>query len=83
MGVADRPFTRIGKFPQAVFAPAGGWNWAVAKHSCVRLPFVSYNGERWRFYLGWRERGNFGAKVNFGRLPASDPKPETPAAPTK
>ena len=77
IGVADKPFTRSGKFPQAVFAPDGGWNWAVTKHSCVRLPFVSYNGERGRFYLGWRERGNFGGKVNFGRLKTADHTPQT------
>ena len=82
-GIADKPFTRTGKFPDAVFAPDGGWNWAVTKHKWVRLPFISFNGERWRFYLGWRERGNFGGKVNFGKLPAPDPKPQTPDPTTK
>lgn len=77
IGIADKPFTRTGKFPDAVFAPDGGWNWAVAKHKWVRLPFVSYNGERWRFYLGWRERGNFGGKVNFGKLKTTDSRPQT------
>lgn len=77
IGIADKPFTRTGRFPNAVFAPEGGWNWAVARHQCVRLPFLSYHGERWRFYLGWRERGNFGGKVNFGRLKTTDYRPET------
>jgi hypothetical protein len=71
IGVADKDLTRTGKFPGAVFAPEGGWNWASAKHKWLRLPFVSFNGERWRFYLGWRERGNFGGKINFGKLPSS------------
>ena len=78
IGIADKPFTRAGKFPDAVFARDGGWNWSVARYKCVRLPFISFNGERWRFYLGWRERGNFGGKVNFGKLPSPDPKPKTP-----
>ena len=69
IGVADKPFTRTGKFPDAVFAPDGGWNRAVARYGWLRLPFVSFNGERGRFYFGWRERGNFGCKVNWGKLP--------------
>lgn len=83
IGIADQPFTRDGKFPNDVFARDGGWNWAVAKHAWLRLPFISFNGERWRFYFGWRERGNFGAKINFGRLPAPDPKSQFPAPTTK
>ena len=78
LGVADREFTRTGKFPEAVFAPDGGWNWAVTRCGWVRLPFLSFNGERGRFYLGWRERGNFGGKVNFGKLPTPDPRRQTP-----
>lgn len=76
IGIADKCFTRTGKFPDAVFAPDGGWNWAVARYGWLRLPFVSYNGERWRFYLGWRERGNFGGKINFGRLKTTDSRPQ-------
>ena len=78
LGVADREFTRTGKFPEAVFAPDCGWNWAVTRCGWVRLPFLSFNGERGRFYLGWRERGNFGGKVNFGKLPTPDPRRQTP-----
>jgi hypothetical protein len=78
IGIADKPFTRDGRFPKDVFARDGGWNWAIAKHKWLRLPFISYNGERWRFYLGWRERGNFGGKINIGRLPPApaDPSPK-------
>ena len=78
IGVADKPFTRTGKFPEAVFAPDGGWNWAMTRHRWVRLPFVSYNGTGGRFYLGWRERGNFGGKGNFGKIPPPDRGPRTP-----
>ncbi len=77
IGFADKPFTRTGRFPKAVFAPDGGWNWAVSRHGWVRLPFISFNGEWGRFYFGWRERGNFGFKINLGKLPAADPKTQT------
>lgn len=78
IGVADRPFTRSGKFPEAVFAQDGGWNWAVTRCGWLRLPFLSFYGARVRFYLGWRERGNFGGKVNFGKLPVPNAKPKKP-----
>lgn len=29
----------------------------------VPLPFVSYQGNGLQFYVGWRERGNFGIKI--------------------
>lgn len=79
VGVADKPFTRTGRFPETVFAPGGGWNWAVARHKWVRLPFVSFNGKWCRFYVGWRERGNLGCKVNVGRLAAPDHRRQNPA----
>jgi len=27
------------------------------------LPFVSYRGRKWKWYVGWRERGALGGKV--------------------
>ncbi len=65
VGVSDRDITRTGRFPGAVFAPGGGWNWAVSRHRWCPLPFVSFEGKRGRFYLGWRESGNLGGKINF------------------
>jgi hypothetical protein len=63
IGVAHLPTLRTGRYPQDVFSPAGGWNWAVTHVSkWLRLPFVSYIG-RCKFYFGWRERGNFGIKL--------------------
>lgn len=60
------PFASVGDFPNDVFAPGGGWN------RCTRIgangrryPFVSYAG-RVKFYVGWRERGNFGIKLVRG-----------------
>lgn len=64
IGVADQNFIRYGRAPEAVFAPGGGWNWAVIQKGWLRLPFVSYEGKKVRFYALWRERGNFGLKVN-------------------
>ena len=66
IGVSDKPVTRTGRFPGAVFAPGGGWNWAVTRYRWRLLPFISYEGRLARFYLGWRESGNFGGKLNLG-----------------
>jgi len=37
-----------------VFSSMDRWN--------IVLLFISYNGERIRWYIGWREYGNFGIK---------------------
>lgn len=63
IGVAGKPFVRTGKFSQDVFNPDGGWNLAVTAYKWFRLPFVSYLGRSVKFYIGWRERGNFGFKL--------------------
>ena len=65
IGVADKEFERTGRYPDAVFNPHGGWNWAVCRHRCVRLPFLSFQRGAFKFYFGWRERGNFGIKLTF------------------
>lgn len=65
VGIADKQFTRIGRYPAAVFKPSTGWNWAVCKYRWFRLPFVSYHNGRFKFYCGWREHGNFGVKMNL------------------
>lgn len=63
IGVHDKDFVRRGKEPGAVFRRGGGWNWAVIEHGYLRLPFVSYEGRHVRFYALWREKGNFGLKL--------------------
>ena len=78
IGVSDKDITRTGKHPGAVFAPGGGWNWAVTRHRWIPLPFVSFDGKRCRFYLGWRESGNFGGKVNLTKR-SSPPVSARPA----
>ena len=66
IGIADKDFTRVGRYAKEVFSPeASGWNWAVIQYQWLRLPFISYHCKYFKFYLGWRERGNFGAKLNF------------------
>ena len=65
IGIADREFEQTGRFPGTVFNPNGGWNWTVCRYRWLRLPFISYKGPRVSFYIGWRERGNFGVKLNF------------------
>jgi len=65
IGIADKKFRRSGHYPDQVFNPHGGWNWAVCKYKWARLPFVSFQKHKFAFYLGWRERGNFGIKLTF------------------
>ena len=65
MGIADKRFTRKGRFPAEISNPNGGWNWAVCHYKVLRLPFVDYRRGGFEFYWGWRERGNLGLKLNF------------------
>jgi len=65
VGVADKKFRRVGKYPDRVFNPHAGWNWTVCKYKWLRLPFISYHQRAFSFYLGWRERGDFGARLTF------------------
>jgi hypothetical protein len=70
VGIKDKSnspqYRRYGRFPSEVFAPEPGWNYAFIRYGRLTLPFVSYWNEDLKVYLGWRERGNLGAKVNFG-----------------
>mgnify|MGYP003352523918 CR=1 FL=1 len=75
IGVADREFKRTGLHPENVFAPGSGWNFAVIRCGICPLPFVSYHGRYCETYFGWRERGNFGMKLNFRRREISSAKP--------
>lgn len=81
IGVADKPFERVGRHPKDVFNPEGGWNLATSRHRCWRLPFISYTRGRFATYWGWRERGNFGVKLTFRRQhkPATVSLPSSPA----
>ena len=68
IGLADKTFHRSARFPGEVFNPHNhGWNWAVCQYKWVRLPLLSYHRRHFQFYIGWRERGNFGAKLTFDK----------------
>ena len=83
IGGADKKTVRYGVYPTLVGNPNGGWNFAVTRRRIVYLPFIDYKRHRFEFYCGWRERGNFGMKLNFRqKLPSPappNPKPQ-PAA---
>lgn len=58
-----KPFISYGTAPYDVFNPAGGWNRVTRLSASGRkYPFISYIGHV-KFYIGWRERGNFGIKL--------------------
>jgi len=70
IGIADKTFVRKGSDPERVFSPQPGWSWAVCEYKWLRLPFISYwSGGGFNFYLGWRNRGQFGFEFKF-----SEPK---------
>jgi hypothetical protein len=58
-----KPFTSEGDYPNDVFSPVVGWNNVIRIGSNgKRYRFISYIGAV-KFYIGWRERGNFGLKL--------------------
>ncbi|MBX7211012.1 MAG: hypothetical protein K1X78_22090 [Verrucomicrobiaceae bacterium] len=72
IGIADKKTTRTGLYPDDVFRPGGGMNFAVSRWHCLFFPFASYHDRHISTYIGWRQRGNFGAKLNIrwqGRPP--------------
>jgi hypothetical protein len=81
IGIADKESVRSGRYPDKVGNPRGGWNFAVSSRCILFLPFIDYKHGRFEFYSGWRERGNFGMKLNF-REKLSEPPPQNhPASP--
>jgi hypothetical protein len=74
IGIADKPFTRIGRFPARADNPGGGWNWAMCRRKRLRLPFIDYHRGRFEFYCGWRNGGNFGIKLNFAQAKRREAK---------
>lgn len=66
IGIADKEFVRTGRHPEHVFKPGGGLNWAMSfRRWHPPLPFVSWQSRHLSTYFGWRERGNFGMKLNL------------------
>jgi hypothetical protein len=72
IGIADHEFVRSGGYPGLNSDPDGGWNFAVSKYKWRRLPYASYWRGRFEFYIGWRNRGNFGIKISFSREKESE-----------
>ncbi len=66
IGLADIPesdYTRRGRYPFTNFNPYMGWNFTAITYKWLWLPFISYEGEFGKFYIGWRDRGAFGFKL--------------------
>ena len=68
VGIGDKSFTRVGRYPGTISNPNGGWNWAACRHGYWRYPSIVYDRHRFHFYFGWRRGGNFGMKFNFTPL---------------
>jgi hypothetical protein len=68
IGIGDKTFTRVGRYPGTISNPNGGWNWAVIRYGYWRFTAVTYDRHRFHFYCGWRRGGNFGMKFNFTPL---------------
>ena len=69
IGIGDKKSVRSGRYPTKISNPKGGWNYAVSQRHILYLPFIDYKNGRFEFYFGWRERGNFGIKLNFRQAP--------------
>ncbi len=65
IGVADKEIVRSGHYPEQDFNPHGGWDFEVARRRLVLLPYISYERNWSRFYLGWRKHGAFGVEWRF------------------
>ena len=71
VGVNDRNYQVVGRTPVMTvqrndLRPVEtGWQWSVIKLGALRLPFVSYSGEKVVWYLGWQPSGFFGTKFNL------------------
>ena len=67
LGVADKKFSVRGEYREHVVNPNGGWKRQTVIYKKLKLPFISYAGQKVKFYIGWRERGNLGFKLTLRR----------------
>lgn len=67
IGFVGEKFDRFGDYPNDVFNPHGGWNQCIIIYKDKFYKFRSYCGKKFikEFYLGWRERGDWGFKLKF------------------
>jgi len=68
VGVSDRNYWVIGRSPPTLSLRRDinlkGWHWAILfPAKWLPLPYVSYSGTRWYWYLGWQPVGKLGAKI--------------------
>jgi hypothetical protein len=63
IGVADKQFSRSGRYPERNSDPHGGWDFEIAHRKLAVLPFISYERYQITFYFGWREHGAFGIEL--------------------
>ncbi|HWD91219.1 MAG TPA: hypothetical protein VG938_02605 [Verrucomicrobiae bacterium] len=74
IGVADKKCERSGQFPEQNSDPRGGWDFEATRYKFIWLPFIAYHRPKFDFYFGWRNRGNFGIKINFNPKKAKPKK---------
>jgi hypothetical protein len=80
IGIADKEFKRTSRISEGVSESRRHWDFAMARRKLAVLPFVSYQRDRFHFYFGWRERGNFGIKLNLSDSNKNPPrKPPQPS----
>lgn len=75
IGIADKKFKRTSRVSESASESRSHWDFAVARRKLAVLPFMSYHRAQFNFYFGWRERGNFGIKLNFPKPPKESPRP--------
>jgi len=84
IGLSDKRFTRVGRFPEDTFNPHDGWNWGVCRYHHLRFPYISYSRGRVRAYCGWRPGGAFGTELKLGaHKNVSVPAQPAPAPPPR
>ena len=69
IGVADKTFSRSGRYPERNSDPHGGWDFEMARRKLAILPFISYDRPQITFYFGWREHGAFGIELKLHKSP--------------
>ena len=56
IGIHDYVVERV----DSLWNPNGGFRFSKVCTKYFCLPFMSYRGERWEWYAGWRPNGGFG-----------------------
>jgi hypothetical protein len=67
IGITDKKFVRSGRYPKRITNPHGGWDFAICGRRILFLPCFSYQRGKFEFYLGWRNHGSFGIKLNYSK----------------